>query len=116
MSQHDKAERRKVSDQGQYKRVGTSVLVAAASLLGTSLGVSAADSNGPRDLLSQNDSGSRPVEHTTVLAATLTPKVNVQPPHVVVKTINPSNYNPKETVPSSNQMKVIDRPSANYSK
>jgi hypothetical protein len=116
MSQHDKPERRKVSDQGQYKRVGTSVLVAAASLLGTSLGVSAAGSDGPQNLLSQNAIGSRPVEHTTVLAATLTPKVNVQPPHVAVKTVHPSFENPKESVPSSNQLKIIDHPSANYSK
>ena len=39
MSKHDELKRSNVSAKGQSKRVGTSVLVAAASLLGTSLGV-----------------------------------------------------------------------------
>jgi hypothetical protein len=42
MSKRNESDRRSMSEKGRNKRVGASVLIAAASLLGTSLGVSAA--------------------------------------------------------------------------
>lgn len=91
MSEHDKADRRNVSGKGQSKRVGTSVLVAAASLLGTSLGVSAttpAESEGVQDSTGQNAIEVRPVEQRTLLAGNLTnviqsPRLSVKPPNQV---------------------------------
>ena len=87
MSKHDKTDRRNVSEKGQSKRVGTSVLVAAASLLGTSLGVSAATPAEP--LGAQNSSGRHAVETTAVeqknlLAGNVT-NVPAQPPHMAIK-------------------------------
>jgi hypothetical protein len=47
MSEHDKSGRNNGSLKGQGKRIGASVLLAAASLLGTSLGISAAAPDQP---------------------------------------------------------------------
>ena len=82
MSKHDNSDRRNLSERGQSKRVGTSVLVAAASLLGTSLGVSAATPPGAQDSAGQNAVETRSVEHKSLLAGN---NIAVQPVHVSPK-------------------------------
>ena len=47
MSRHDKSDQNDISGKGQSKRIGVSVLLAAVSLLGTSLRVSAVTSDEP---------------------------------------------------------------------
>jgi len=47
MSRHDKSDQGDISGKGQSKRIGVSVLLAAVSLLGTSLRVSAVTSDEP---------------------------------------------------------------------
>jgi len=47
MSRHDKSDQSDISGKGQSKRIGVSVLLAAVSLLGTSLRVSAVTSDEP---------------------------------------------------------------------
>jgi hypothetical protein len=90
MSEHDKSGRKNVLEKGQNKRAGPSVLIAAASLLGTSLGVSASTpgetfSPGAQATTGQNAVETGSVEQETLLAATVTPKVTVPTPHVSVK-------------------------------
>ncbi len=87
MGKHDKADRRNAPGNGQSKRLGTSILVAATSLLGTSLGVSAATPAEP--LGAQDSSGRHAVETTAVeqknlLAGNVT-NVPAQPPHMAIK-------------------------------
>ncbi len=87
MGKHDKADRRNAPGNGQSKRLGTSILVAATSLLGTSLGVSAATPAEP--LGAQDSSGRHAVETTAVeqknlLAGNVT-NVPAQPPHMTIK-------------------------------
>ena len=98
MSKHDNSDRRNLSERGQSKRVGTSVLVAAASLLGTSLGVSAATPPGAQDLAGQNAVETRSVEHKSLLAGN---NVAVQPVHVSPKL---PQVNAKVT--TTNQLKI----------
>ncbi len=88
MSKHDKSNRSNVSEKGQSKRVGTSVLVAAASLLGTSLGVSAAAAAEPK-------------------VTVTTPHISVKP-HVTAKPIRtPSNQ--LKGVQPANQSKTVNQ-------
>lgn len=88
MSKHDKPDRRDMSEKAKGRRVGASVLVAAASMLGTSLGVSAAtpaETLSPQDSAGQNAVETTPVDGKNLLLAnefkvsTPTPQVSVKP-------------------------------------
>ena len=90
MSEYDKSNRRSVSGIGQSKRVGTSILVAATSLLGTSLGVSAAtpaEPSGAQDSSGRHAIETTAVERKTLLAGNVT-NVPAQPPHFAIKPPN----------------------------
>jgi len=86
MTKRDKSDRRNLTGKRQSKRLGTSVLVAAASLLGTSLGVAAATPTVPAGKDAQSSADPKPVGSATVkqenLLAANSP--SVQPPHVTV--------------------------------
>ncbi len=60
MSEHDRKGRKDVLEKGHSVRVGASVLLAAASLLGTSLGVSAATSDEPLSAGTEDSAGQKP--------------------------------------------------------
>jgi hypothetical protein len=96
MNEHDKHRQGNVSKRRQCCRVGTAVLVAAASLVDASLGVTAATSTEPvrQDA---NPAGLSAVdirlgEQENVRLATI--KVNVQTPHITVKTNQPKITTP----------------------
>jgi len=60
MSEHDRKGGKDVLEMGHSVRVGASVLLAAASLLGTSLGVSAATSDEPLSAGTEDSAGQKP--------------------------------------------------------
>jgi hypothetical protein len=89
VSEHDKPNRRGASQKVQGGRVGASVLVAAASMLGTSLGVSAATPVAP---LSADSPGHNAVETTPVGEKNLllAKDTSVKPPTPQPKARTPS--------------------------
>jgi len=116
MSKHDKPNRSGMSEKAQGRRVGASVLVAAASMLGTSLGVSAAtraEPQSPQDLAGQNAGETTPVDGKNLLLAneikvnTPTPQVSVKPPVTnQFKSIGVGATTKQFKVDSSKQLKV----------
>jgi hypothetical protein len=60
MREHNRKGGKYVPEKGHSMRVGASVLLAAASLLGTSLGVSAATSDEPLGAGSEGSAGQKP--------------------------------------------------------
>jgi hypothetical protein len=94
MSDHDRTGRKNESTKAQGKRLGASVLVAAASLLGTSLGVSAVTMPDPQAPAAKDSTGSDAPGAKPERVAIETPKVNA--PHVTITRPNiPSNNGSK---------------------
>jgi hypothetical protein len=96
---------RKKPVKGSNQRAGASVLVAAISLLGTSLGVSAATPIEPLGLGTEGRAGGNPAEpgeQKNLLAANVS-QVRVSVPHPVV------SHQMKITPPTSHQFKLERR-------
>jgi Chaperone of endosialidase len=108
MSDHDKRSQGNVPKKAQGQRVGTAALVAAASLLGTSLGVAAGGSGEPVGP-GANSAGQNAVEicsgepENMRLAAVKVPVVT--PPHISIKTNQIKTTNQVKT---TNQIKTGD--------
>lgn len=87
MSENEKRDQKNVSDEEHTKQIRTSVLVAAISLLGSSLGIPTAAPaepmvSGAQDFPDRKVAENRLVGGTTLAENVVTPKVNVPPPHI----------------------------------
>ena len=103
MSQHDKNDRARPRQNKQGKRIGTTVLLAAASLLGTTLGVKAATQEEPAAPV-QGPAGQTAgsAGHKTLVAETM--KVTTPTaPHITQKVVTTNQGKIKS--PTSNQLK-----------
>jgi len=104
LSQHDKNDRAQSRQNKQGKRIGTTVLLAAASLLGTTLGVKATTQEEPAAPV-QGPAGQTAgpaAGHKTLVAETI--KVTTPTaPHITQKTIGTNQS--KIKTPTSNQLK-----------
>ena len=109
MSDYDKRSQGDMPKKAQGQRVGTAALVAAASLLGTSLGVAAVGSGEPAGP-GANSAGQNAVEISSGepenmrLAAVKVPVVT--PPHISIKTNQIKTTN---QVKISNQIKTTNQ-------
>jgi len=115
LSQHDKNDRTQPQQKKQGKRMGTTVLLAAASLLGTTLGVKATTQEEPAAPV-QGPAGQAAgsTGHKTLVAETM--KVTTPTaPHISQKNLGsnqikgPSNqlkYQSNQVKGSSNQLKL----------
>ena len=104
MNQHDKSGRTQSQPKNNAKRIGTTVLIAAASLLGTTLGVKATTQEEPAASPAQGLAGQNAGSggHTTLVAETM--KVTTPtPPQVSHKVTGSSQI--KINTQGSNQLK-----------
>jgi len=103
LSQHDKNDRAQPQQNKPGKRIGTSVLLAAASLLGSTLGVAAITQEEPAASPAQGQTAES--AERKALAALYIKSMSPKQPHVSGKTVTPSSKQLKYQTPGSFQHK-----------